>query len=201
MVGRDSDGNVKHLQDKSNVPSIDDIVEDIRSKIADMNGEMSDSSFRVVYKSSGSKVRSWTFRTNLIVQSEDLKRGAVRVSPRIASNLKVRPGVRVVVRYGGRSVIAALQLSESLIGTEVELNEDDLDALGILEGASGYLEIASEKHVDRHDILVREDSEGKGLTSPRKVKMPVGRLIRSDNSSPPYVVESGYKFWKRRKRV
>lgn len=201
VVARDSDGTVKHLQDNSNVPSVDDLVEDIRSKIANLDSEMSDSGFKVVYKGSGSKVRSWTFSTNRIIQSGDLERGAVRVSSRIASNLNVRPGVRVFVRYGARSVTAALKPSESLIGTEVELNGEDLEALGISEGAFGYLEIVSDKDVDRHDILVREDSGRRGTASPRKVKMPVGRLIHSDNSSPPYIVESGYKFWKRRKRV
>lgn len=200
VTARDPEGDVRHLRDVPDVPSIDDLMKDFRSKIADSNGLMSDSGLKAVYRSSGSKARSWTFKTNQIVQSENLEQGAVRVSPRIASILNLRPGVRVFVRYGGRSIAAVLKPSESLKGSEVELNGDDLEALGASEGAAGHLEITSDKQVDRHDILVREDSGRRGESNPHKVKMPMGRLVRSDNNSPPYVVESGYKFWKRRRR-
>lgn len=147
--------------------------------------------------------RSWSFKTNVIVLSEDLDGGSIRISADIASKLSAQPGSKVTVTHAGRSVPARLLISAGLEREEVELNAEDLKLLGVEEGTSGHIEILSCESDGTDGSSPHAEAAPRARVPPHLVRAPVERADRVDEDSPPYVVESGLGRWgflKRRKK-
>jgi len=92
-----------------------------------------------------------------------------------------------------------LEISGALNLAEIELCEDDIKKIGILDGAQSQLEITPVGRVDSSSRSNLSDATKDEPGHSYKKKMPARRAVRLDNGAPPYVVEKGWKFWKRRK--
>lgn len=144
---------------------------------------------------------SWSFLTSVVVESDSVERGVIGMSGCPAGTPRKHSKVKVVAVPGGRSKSMEVRVSPHLGAFEVELNEADIEELGISDGGDTCLKVMSEdsghspQPKGRH--VPGRMGDGK---PPRKVKVPVGSRLVTDNEAPPYTVESGLGFWGRRKR-
>ena len=190
---RDGQGDLVHSKEWGDWDAVDAILQDMRSR-AGVAGAMMEMRPKLRTERSGEVTVSWSFRTNTVVALERIPRRVIGICPKAMSEMKTRSGTEVTVRHASRSRTMFLMMSPGLKRYEVGLNEADIADLGLSDGVTGYLEV------------FRVGPQGEGTarprgSGPRKVKVAARSAPRTDNDTPPYTVERGLGFWRRRKRV
>ncbi len=142
----------------------------------------------------------WTLGTNAITLSPTIERGTVGVNLQTIDDIGAYPCDSAFVRFAGRSKRMRLQISPHLGIDDVELCREDMDDLGISDGAKGMVELVSEEALQAMAVAEMGGRMGPGTGAPRKIKVPARHRFESDCDTPPYTVDSGLGFWRRRKR-
>ena len=142
----------------------------------------------------------WALETNAVVRSPTIERGTVGVDLRTIDDIGAYPCDSAFVRFAGRSKRMRLQVSTNLLMGTVELCKDDMDDLGISDGAKGLLEVVSEEAFHARAAAEMGGRVGPGTVAPRKIKVPARHQLGSDSDSPPYTVEGPLRFWRRRRQ-
>lgn len=202
VVVRDGQGDLVHRQEWGDREAMETFLQEVRSRAA-LAGALVTSRTHVREGPSGEVTESWSFRVNTVVASGTIGRGVIGVSPRVMDDMNARSGTEVVVRHGGRTRSMTVRTSPDIEPFEVELSEEDIAGLGLSDGVDGQLEVQYGEPVhDRTFAEIREVFGGQGGPAPpRKVKVATKGVLRTDNDTPPYTVDSGLGFWRRRKRV
>jgi hypothetical protein len=194
----DGEGRLVHSHKSGDFPVVHGKAMELRKKMMEdmrsgkaSDSMMSESRINIRRGALGDRVE-WSFRTNSIVTSDTVDQGVIGMSPWAFEEMHAKAGSKVVVRHGGRSKAMRLRTSPGLTAFEVELNERDIEEIGLTDGETGYLEVMSESAGRNEEMM--------GGPGPRKVKIPAGSSLKTDSDKPPYTVDDGFGYWRRRKR-
>ncbi|MEW5747578.1 MAG: hypothetical protein AB1793_02150 [Candidatus Thermoplasmatota archaeon] len=195
---RDGQGDTAHRREWGGREAAEGLVQELRSRAA-IGGAMVQSNTHVTEGAFGNAADFWSFRTADVVASGAIPKGVVGVSPFMMEKVNARPGKEVVVRCGSRTRPMIVRMSPDIRSFEVELSDDDISALGLSDCAGGCLEIQFGEPPRGWPGGAR--GQGDGPMGPGRAKVAAKDELRTDNDTPPYTVDSGLGFWRRRKRA